>query len=145
MAEIVRGTEKGILFLLRESSYYLPALYGISKIDMMKRSTRCVVANVLECDIVVSEFKLQSLYYIHFRCYTRRKSLNSLFSSAMGYIVPILFLLALNNPRRLICHQTRKPNKRPKLLETDHIEPSLSSHDLAVTRYQIDVRTTSIQ
>ena len=30
-------------------------------------SIRGVVANVLDCDIVVSKFDLQSLYYIHFR------------------------------------------------------------------------------
>ena len=31
-----------------------------------KRSLGGVVANVLNCDIVVSEFKLQSHYYSHF-------------------------------------------------------------------------------
>ena len=32
-----------------------------------------VVANVLDCDIAVSEFELQPRYYIHFRTYTLGK------------------------------------------------------------------------
>ena len=45
-----------------------------------------IVANVLNCDIVVSEFKLQLHYYIHFWTNTLGKSMNStIFSlSAMG-------------------------------------------------------------
>ena len=35
---------------------------------------RGVVANVLYCDIVVSEFELQLCYYIHFRTNARRKA-----------------------------------------------------------------------
>ena len=32
----------------------------------MKKSSRGVVANVLDCDIIVSKFELHSLYYVHF-------------------------------------------------------------------------------
>ena len=39
----------------------------------MGESPCSVVANVLDCDIVVSEFKLQSRYYVHFRTYTFRE------------------------------------------------------------------------
>ena len=35
-----------------------------------------VVANVLDCNIVVSEFELQSCYYVHFQ--TLGKSVNPL-------------------------------------------------------------------
>ena len=35
-----------------------------------------VVANELDCDIVVNEFELQSLYYVHFRTNTLRKGMN---------------------------------------------------------------------
>ena len=34
-----------------------------------------MVANVLDCDIVVSKFKLQSLYYIHFQTNILEKGL----------------------------------------------------------------------
>ena len=37
-----------------------------------------VVANMLDCDIVVSEFKLQSCYYIHFQTNTLGKGMNPL-------------------------------------------------------------------
>ena len=42
-------------------------------------SPRDVVANVLDSDIVVSEFELQSRHYIHFRTYTHAKGMNLLF------------------------------------------------------------------
>ena len=35
------------------------------------------VANVLDCKIVVSEFELQSLYYVHFRANNPEKGMNS--------------------------------------------------------------------
>ena len=38
----------------------------------------CVVANVLDCDIVVSEFELQSCYYFPFQTNTLAKDMNSL-------------------------------------------------------------------
>ena len=37
-----------------------------------------VVANVLNCDIIVNKFKLQSCYYIHFQTNTLRKGMNPL-------------------------------------------------------------------
>ena len=40
------------------------------------RSHSGVVANVLDCHIVVSEFELH--YYVHFRTNTLRKDMNSL-------------------------------------------------------------------
>ena len=38
-----------------------------------------VVVNVLKCDIVVSEFKIQSNYYVPFWTNTYRKGVNSLY------------------------------------------------------------------
>ena len=38
-------------------------------------SAHCVVANVLDCDIVVSKFKLQLHHYIHFRTNTLEKDM----------------------------------------------------------------------
>ena len=45
-----------------------------------------VMANILNCDIVVSEFRLQSHYYIHFQTYILEKGMNSFTHppSAMG-------------------------------------------------------------
>ena len=37
-----------------------------------------VVANVMDCDIVVSDFDLQSCCYVHFRTNTLGKGMNSL-------------------------------------------------------------------
>ena len=42
------------------------------------RSPHGIVANVLDCDIVVSKFELQSLYYVHFRTNTLRKGMDPL-------------------------------------------------------------------
>ena len=42
------------------------------------------VANVLDSDIVVSEFELQSRYYVQFRINTLGKCMNPFIPSAMG-------------------------------------------------------------
>ena len=42
------------------------------------------VAKVLQCDIVVNEFNLQSRYYVHFKDNTLGKGMKPLFSSAIG-------------------------------------------------------------
>ena len=39
---------------------------SVSRAFSWKRSTREVVANVLDCDIRVSKFELKSLFYVHF-------------------------------------------------------------------------------
>ena len=43
-----------------------------------------IVTNVLDCDIVVNEFKLQSRYYDHFRNNTPVNSMNLFIPPAMG-------------------------------------------------------------
>ena len=45
---------------------------------------RHVMVKVLACGIVVSKFKLQSHYYIHFSTNTLGKDMNPLFPPAMG-------------------------------------------------------------
>ena len=58
----------------RQSTY----LSYISFITQLKKKIWEVpVANVLYCDIVVSEFELQSRYYVHFRTNTHEKGLPS--------------------------------------------------------------------
>ena len=50
---------------------------------------RGVMVKALDCEIVVSEFELQSHYYVHFRTNTLGKGMN-LFILPMGLIVPPL-------------------------------------------------------
>ena len=38
-----------------------------------RQGSRVLVSNVQDCDIVVSEFKLQSRYQVHFRTNTRER------------------------------------------------------------------------
>ena len=45
---------------------------------------RGVMVKVMDCGIVVSEFELQSRYYVHFRANTLGKSMNPLILPAMG-------------------------------------------------------------
>ena len=47
-------------------------------------SPRYVVANVLNFDIVVNGFELQSCYHIHFRTIILEKRMNTLIPTAMG-------------------------------------------------------------
>ena len=42
-------------------------------------SLYCVAANVMDCDIVVSEFEFQSCYYVHFYINIFEKDVDSLF------------------------------------------------------------------
>ena len=51
-----------------------------------------VVANVLNLDVVVSEFELQSCHYVHFPWGKVENSLSPHPQPAMGYIVPLLLL-----------------------------------------------------
>ena len=54
-------------------------------------SPRGVVANVLDSDMVVSEFKLLARYHFHFRTYTLERSTNLLIFPCIGKIVSLLF------------------------------------------------------
>ena len=51
------------------------------------------MVKVTNCGIVVSEFVLQSCYYVHFRTNTLGKGMNPLILPATGEIVPLLFFL----------------------------------------------------
>ena len=76
---------------------------------MEQGSLHGVVTNMLDCDIIVNGFELQSHYYNHFQ-------INTLGEKGMNLIIPHLWIqkyhycfffkdyLALNNPQRLICH-----------------------------------------
>ena len=46
--------------------------------------SRGVMCKAIDCGIVISEFELQSRYYVHFRTNTSGKDINSLIFPAMG-------------------------------------------------------------
>ena len=58
---------------------------------MLRGTPHDGVVNVLDGDIVVSEFEFQSHYYVHFRTDARGKGINYLIYLIMGSIVPLLF------------------------------------------------------
>ena len=50
-----------------------------------------IMVNVSDCDIVVCKFELPSYFYVHFWNNTHGKAMNPIVSSAVGWIVPLLF------------------------------------------------------
>ena len=65
---------------------------------------RGTVGNVLDCDIVVSEFELHSRYYVHFQTNTFGERINHLITHPCYGFDSKRMGLPLNNPRKLICH-----------------------------------------
>ena len=49
-----------------------------------------IVANMLDCTIIVSEFKFQLCNYVHFQTKTCEKHVNSQIDPTMGQILPLL-------------------------------------------------------
>ena len=72
--------------------FLLKFLYIYIYIYITKRPCG-IVANVLDCDIVVSEFKFHLCYYIHFWTNTLRKRYKPL---AVCWVVPLLFFFSNN-------------------------------------------------
>ena len=74
-----------------------------------------VVANGLNRDILESEFKLQSHYFVHFRISTVGKGMSPLSLRYGLNSKSIIFFtgmaVALNNTGRLIWHQIKKQNR----------------------------------
>ena len=58
------------------------------------------MVKTLDCNLEVSEFELQSHYYIHFQTNTPEKGIEP--SYPHSYSTGIA--LVLNNPQKLICH-----------------------------------------
>ena len=50
----------------------------------------CVLAKVLDCDLEVGEFELQSRNYVHFRTNILRNSIELLFDLTLGEIISLL-------------------------------------------------------
>ena len=89
-----------IKLLSAPQNFHTRHSYGFSmaaKLRMLRDSStggggaRGVMVKAMDCGIVVSEFELQSRYYVHFRTNTPGKGMNPLILPAMGEIVPLLF------------------------------------------------------
>ena len=59
--------------------------------SLIRGCPRGVIVKAMDFGIAVSEFILQSRYYIYFRANTLGKDMNPLILLAMGYIVPLPF------------------------------------------------------
>ena len=55
-----------------------------SRPEKMQVCTRGVMVKAMDCGIVVSEFELQSRYYVHFRTKTLGKGMNPFILPAKG-------------------------------------------------------------
>ena len=86
-------------------------LYDIKYFDpILIRKNLCdVLINVLNFEIIVSEFELQSCYYIHFRTNTLGKAMDSFSPQLYHYWFSTKIVLALNSSWHSICHSTKKP------------------------------------
>ena len=60
--------------------------------SLFRETQRGILANVLDWDIVVSKFTLQSCYYVHFQPNALEKGMNAVVSLAFGEIVSQLYL-----------------------------------------------------
>ena len=65
-----------------EPSY--PPSYGLNSTTTVRGCPRDVMVKAMDSGIVVSEFVLQSRYYVHFRANTPGKGMNPLILPAMG-------------------------------------------------------------
>ena len=66
-------------------------MISISLFTILSGCPRGEMVKAVDCEIVVSEFVIQSRYYVYFRTNTLGKDMNTLILPAMGYIVPLQF------------------------------------------------------
>ena len=77
---VTSGRNPALSFFKRFRTLYLSYIVEILEDVTWPTLGAGVVANVLNCDIVVSEFELQSCYYVRIRTNALKKGLNSLIS-----------------------------------------------------------------
>ena len=65
-------------------------LFYYSKI-MQRVTVNSVMAKVLDCGLVVSEFDLDSGYYIHLLVNTLEKGMSTFILPALGWILSLVF------------------------------------------------------
>ena len=73
-----------IISLLRKLPNLMHSTFTLERIKLGRGSPRGVMVKALDCGIIVSEFVLQSRYYVHFRANTLGKGKNPLILPAMG-------------------------------------------------------------
>ena len=78
-------------FWAKENSEFKPTQRSKLLNTACVKNTHGVMVKAMDCGIFVSEFVLQSRYYLHFRANTLGKCMNPLILPAMGWIVPLLF------------------------------------------------------
>ena len=94
--------------LFKTSTEIRDQFFLIFQFLLLRWGPCAMVANVLDSDILVNEFKLQLCYYIHIRTNTLGKGIwTPLSSLTIGWIVPLLsfykdVFLVLNNPQKLM-------------------------------------------
>ena len=66
--------------------------FKYSSLILMGECPLGVMVKAQRCGILVSEFELQSPYYVHFRTNTLGKGMNPLILPVMGWFVPLLLL-----------------------------------------------------
>ena len=78
------------IYTIKDWYKYLHNFYIILvKYQQLYTALHFLVANVLNCNIIVNKFQFQLCYYIHFQTNTLGNDMNPLILSVMGYIVPL--------------------------------------------------------
>ena len=79
-------SEADIKCIISQSLHYIPAVRNDAEFGDIKQSweyPRGVMVKAMDCGIVVSEFVLQSRYYVHFRANTLGNGMNPLILPAI--------------------------------------------------------------
>ena len=77
------------LYSVKYAHYFLSVGDKVGESSRWRGCPRCVTVKAMDSGIAVSEFELQSRYYVHFRINILRNVI--LILPAMGYIIPLLF------------------------------------------------------
>ena len=95
--------------LIKKISFYWVTLY---RHQFHGGNPHSIGTDMLHCIIIVSDFEPETCYYVLFRTKNLGKSINPLTSELL---VKLYYWcsytrtdLALNNPRKLMCHKTEK-------------------------------------
>ena len=64
--------------------YYMYVCVLVYECIYVRGCPRGVMVKAMDCGIILSEFVLQSRYYVHFRANTLGKGMNTLILQAMG-------------------------------------------------------------
>ena len=89
---------------------------------------------MLDCNIVVSEFELQSHYYMHFLTNSLRKGMNLLIPPAIGSIVPLPFFykdcfdIKLPTKVDMLLNKETKLNQKQNCMELGFIRMKSAAH-----------------